>query len=182
MQDLIPVLPRAVTFALRPVPLAAFRAGAKIILDRVVSRHPGLLKRLGPYRDKLFLIDPVDLPFVFRLRLGPGRPLIDAGPRRADAKYDARITGPLAALIGLVHGAYDGDALFFSRDLVIEGNTEAIVALRNAIDDAELDLVAETASVLGPFGDFAERTVRIVLPAFERLTGVALSRARRVSA
>ena len=50
-----------------------------------------------------------------------------------------------------MHGAFDGDALFFSRDLVIEGDTAAVLALRNAIDDAELDLSAEAQAMSGPF-------------------------------
>jgi len=45
----------------------------------------------------------------------------------------------------MVDGTYDGDALFFSRDLSIEGDTEAVLALRNAIENADLDL----STVLG---------------------------------
>ena len=54
------------------------------------------------------------------------------------AAYDARIAAPLIVLLGMIDGTYDGDALFFSRDLVIEGDTEAVLALRNAIENAEL--------------------------------------------
>ena len=53
-----------------------------------------------------------------------------------------RIAGPLLGLIGLIDGTYDGDALFFSRDLVVEGDVEAVLALRNAIDDAGIDAPA----------------------------------------
>jgi O2-independent ubiquinone biosynthesis accessory factor UbiT len=53
------------------------------------------------------------------------------------------LAGGLAALLGLVYGAFDGDALFFSRDLVVEGDTGAMLALRNAIDNAEFDLAVE---------------------------------------
>ena len=54
--------------------------------------------------------------------------------------------------MGLIDGSYDGDALFFSRDLVVEGDIEAVIALRNAIDDAGVDLVADTAALLGRSG------------------------------
>lgn len=177
MANAIPVLPRAVSLSLRPMPRAALRMGGQMLLDSILRRHPSLLRRLGIYRDRTVLIDPTDLPFLFRLVLGPGRPHLDVLPRRKAIAGQATIRGPLAALLGLVHGAYDGDALFFSRDLTIEGDTEAVVALRNAIDDAELDLVAEMARLLGPFGHFAERSARRILPAAERATGVALSRA-----
>ena len=56
----------------------------------------------------------------------------------------------MLALLGLIDGSYDGDALFFSRDLVVEGDVEAVLALRNAIDDAGVDLVADTAALFGP--------------------------------
>ena len=93
-------------------------------------------------------IDPTDLPIVFRLVPDPKRPRLEV-ERDGEAKSsDARIAGPLAALIGLVHGAYDGDALFFSRDLVIEGDTAAVLALRNAIDNEEIDLVARSGRLV----------------------------------
>ncbi len=174
-------MPGAVRFALRPVPLSAVRFAAARIVDGVVRRHPALLSRIGPYAATRFLIDPSDLPFLFQLKLGPGRPRIDVRSRGTSVEWDARITGPLAALIGMLHGAVDGDALFFSRDLQIEGDTEAIVALRNAVDDAEIDLVKEAAAILGPFGSLAERSARIILPALERLTGVALSRSGQLA-
>ena len=91
---------------------------------------------------------------------------------RRPPQADARIAGPLAALIGLVHGAYDGDALFFSRDLVIEGDTAAALAMRNAVDDAELDLASEVENLSGPFA----RPLHKLIELAERRTGVALTR------
>lgn len=35
-------------------------------------------------------------------------------------------------------GTYDGDAVFFTRDLVIEGDTDAVLALRNTMEEADL--------------------------------------------
>ena len=67
----------------------------------------------------------------------------------------------------------------FPRDLAIEGDTEAVVALRNAIDDSELDLAAEAAELLGPLKPFLDPPMRRLLPFAERLSGVALTRATR---
>ena len=75
----------------------------------------------------------------------------DRGAVATASGADCRIAGQLSALLGLVHGAVDGDALFFSRDLVIEGDTEAALALRNAVDDAELDLSEEIARLAPPW-------------------------------
>ena len=65
---------------------------------------------------------------------------------------DARISSQLINLMALLEGRLDGDALMFSRQLVIEGDVEAVLALRNAIDDAALDLVTEVSLMLGPLG------------------------------
>ena len=62
-------------------------------------------------------------------------------------------------LIDLAEGRLDGDALFFSRDLAVEGDTEAVVALRNAVDDAEIDLTADLASMFGPLAGPARLTI-----------------------
>jgi hypothetical protein len=40
--------------------------------------------------------------------------------------------------------------VFFSRALVIDGDTEAVVALRNALDGEEIDLLDDILSLFGP--------------------------------
>lgn len=142
-----------------------------MLARRLVVNHPGLISRLGTYANYRFAIDPTDLPIT--LLLHPDPATIRITLHRRPPVADARIAGPLAALLGLVHGVWDGDALFFSRDLVIEGDTSAALALRNAIDDAELDLGAEIAGMSGPFA----RLLMQLIGFTERQTGVPLSRA-----
>lgn len=77
----------------------------------------------------------------------------------------------------MIHGTLDGDALFFARDLVIEGDTEAVLALRNALDDAEIDLLTAAAAALGSAGARFESFARNLLREVSRLTGFALTRA-----
>jgi predicted lipid carrier protein YhbT len=181
-QTRIPVFPLPMARALGAIPLPVFRRLLEPVIGTVARRHPSLFDRLGDHAAMTFLIDPTDLPFAFRLRPRRGAPRIEVIRRPAGKSWDARIAGPLAALLGMVHGALDGDALFFSRDLAIEGNTEAILALRNAIDDAEIDLLTEAAATLGPLAPILDRPARVMLPILERLTGVALTRAGRRSA
>lgn len=167
-------------------PLAALLAGGVpfALVDHVLGRltagtarrHDALFARLGDKARAIFLIDPTDLPFAIMLRPDPSDLRVEALDRRRASGWDARIAGPLAALLGLVHGAYDGDALFFSRDLVVEGDTEAVLALRNAIDDAEIDLAEEVLALAGPLRRLAEPPFRRLLPLAERLSGVALTR------
>ncbi len=174
---LIPALPAPLGLLLRPLPLLPLKLVLRRVAESVKQRHPGLFLRLEDHAGKIFLIDPADLPFVFRLRPHPVGPVIEPRRRNKAGLSDARITGPLAALIGMVHGAYDGDALFFSRTIVIEGDTEAVLALRNALDDAEIDLTAEIAAAFGPVGTVIEHAVRRFLPIASRLTGLNLMRA-----
>ena len=166
----IPVFPGPLTAPLKLAPLAPMGVALTLVARRLIARHPGLIARLGAHADKRFAIDPTDLPLTLLMHPHPTHTRITLSRRPPEA--DARIAGPLAGLLGLVHGAYDGDALFFSRDLVIEGDTSAALALRNAIDDAELDLGAEIAALAGPFG----AVLAPLIAAAQRVTGVALTR------
>jgi O2-independent ubiquinone biosynthesis accessory factor UbiT len=172
----IPLFPAAGAAALRHLPLWPLALAAARLAPSLVQRHEKMFARLGEQAGKTFLIDPTDLPFVFVLSPRPDRPRLDTIRREAAGRWDARVAGPLAALIGLVHGAYDGDALFFSRDLVIEGDTAAVLALRNAIDNEEIDLSREASALLGPLETIAAAPVRRLASMMGRWTGVALTR------
>lgn len=170
----IPQMPQALALGLRLAPAAPAERLLTHMARHILAKHSGLLARLGPYRHSRFALSASDVPMSFLLDLGKDPLVISVHKRPPEA--DARITGKLAALIGLVHGVWDGDALFFSRDLTVEGDTSAALALRNAIDDAELDLGAEIAALTGPF---ANPTARIIALA-ESLTGVPFTRSGAV--
>ena len=172
----IPRFPALAARALRFAPLFPLSLAGLRLTNALAERHPALFARLGDQADKAFLIDPTDLPFVFVLEPRAQRPSFRALRREEVAHWDARIAGPLAALIGLVHGAYDGDALFFSRDLAIEGDTEAVVALRNAIDNEELDLVREATALLGPLEAFAAAPAQTLASIIGAVSGAPLTR------
>ena len=175
----IPLFPAAGAAALRFAPLAPLSLAGARLVKNLGRRHPALFARLGGQAEKIFLIDPTDLPLVFRLAPRPDAPQLAAFRRDDGGPWDARIGGPLAALLGMVHGVYDGDALFFSRDLVIEGDTEAVLALRNAIDNEEIDLAAEAAAMFGPLEFLASSPARKLAAMVGGLSGVALTRADR---
>ena len=167
----LPHCPRLLARALQPLPPLPLGLALTALSRRLSARHPGMLRRLGAYADRAVLIDPTDLPFVLRMEPSAG-PRVTAHRRRRAPEAAARIAGPLSALTGMLHGRYDGDALFFSRDLVIEGDTEAVLALRNALDDAELDLAEELAALAGPFGAAVRQGLRLA----ERASGLSLHR------
>lgn len=172
----VPLIPAPIALLMRPLPLLPLRAVLQRIADGVGRRHPQLFSRLEGHTTKTFLVDPLDLPIVLRLSPHPDRPAIEPRWREQGGVWDARITGPFAALIGMIHGSCDGDALFFSRDLTIEGDTEAVLALRNALDDAEIDLPAEIATAFGLADTLPDRLARRVIPTMSRITGLALTR------
>ncbi len=177
----LPHFPRLVDRLIARLPTLPLDMALRRFIASLADRHPGLFSRLDTQATKAFLIDPTDVSIAFLLRPDPAMPRLEAVKRSADgtitAACDARIAGPLAALVGMVHGALDGDALFFSRDIVIEGDTEAVLALRNAVDDAEIDLAAEVAAIFGPASAVVAEVLRRAAPIGERMTGVTLTRA-----
>lgn len=120
------------------------------IVRNMAHEMPDIFARLGPHRHSSFLIDARELPFLVLLRPDPEKPRLIAMSRRAEPLCDARIAGRFSNLLGLIDGGRDGDAMFFSRDLDISGNLEAVVCLRNALDDVEGSVADRVATSLGP--------------------------------
>jgi predicted lipid carrier protein YhbT len=182
----------------RPLPIAPLQPVLRAGLRAMRRRHAEAFARLATLAGKLIVIDPVDLPHCLALAFTAAGEL---DLRIADAddrgRADATVRGPFLALVELLEGRSDGDALFFSRDLVIEGDTEAVLILRNALDGADIDVVADLAAGLGPlarpaaalakrarrlFGHIADdvETLRaaIVAPLVRRIAGQESAQAR----
>jgi len=134
----------------RPLPLALLQPVLAIALTTIRRNHPDMFERLSGLDDPVFLIDPVDLPFAFVLRADAQAPELRCVANGDGVAATATIRGPLLILVDLLEGRLDGDALFFARELTIEGDTEAVVALRNAVDGAEIQIGSALASLLGP--------------------------------
>lgn len=152
---------------MRPLPLLPLQLVLAGFLQRIWRRNPTIFERLGEHSRARFGIKPTDLPFAFVVEAAPPRLSV---VRDLPRYLDARISASLANLLALLEGKVDGDALMFSRELVIEGDIEAVLALRNAIDDAQLDLVAELSSLFGPMGEPARHVLE---KARESLTGTS---------
>jgi len=145
---------------LAPLPTFVLQPALRRIALNLFCRRPELGERLGEHRCKRFLIDPVNLPFVFMLRPDPDDPLLRAARRGREPTHDAAIRGTFLTLLDMVDGRLDGDALFFSRALQVTGDTEAVVSLRNALDDAEGSLADDVAALHGPPGRFVLQRMR----------------------
>lgn len=143
-----------------PPPLFLIQPLLARIMRDVVAKHPELLSRLGAHQKTRFLIDPTNVPFVLHLVPDPDNPVLRAC-RRGDAPpHDARIAASFFDLLRLIDCKDDGDAMFFSRDLDISGNTEAVVSLRNALDNIDGSLASLAAGSLGPPGHLALEVLR----------------------
>lgn len=147
---------------LPPPPLFLLQPVLALVVRRVARLHPALFDRLGPHRSARFVIDAHGLPFVLLLVPDPENLQFRAIARAREPQSDARISGGFYDLLGLVDGDADGDALFFSRDLDITGNTEAVVCLRNALDDVEGSIAEDVAALFGPPGRAALAALRRV--------------------
>ncbi|MGS4991691.1 ubiquinone anaerobic biosynthesis accessory factor UbiT [Roseibium sp. RP-7] len=131
-------LPPLVSSLVSPLPKPPMEALLSTLTKRLVARRPDLIRRLGDVVQVPIAIVPDDLPHAFLLSLDPdnSRVRICDKSRIGDAR--AIVRAPFLVLLGLLDGTYDGDALFFSRDLRIEGRTEHVLALRNTLEEADL--------------------------------------------
>ncbi len=127
----------------RGLPLALAQWPLDRTVRRVLRRHPHLLARLGWQEARVVLIEPDDMPVAFALHCSRRGARLRLLVRGTPVTACARIRGPFLDLFDLLTGEDDGDAQFFSRRLRFEGDTEVVLALRNAIDDAELDPLAD---------------------------------------
>jgi O2-independent ubiquinone biosynthesis accessory factor UbiT len=137
--------------ALIPLPIFVPGAMSNGAIRFFKNRHHEVFDRLSDLGDTRFLIRPLDLPFAFLMQPGLDAPTLQLIGLHMAARTNAAATieGTLASLLDLLEGRLDGDALFFSRELTIEGDTEAVVTLRNAVDGEDFDVVGEISGSLG---------------------------------
>lgn len=147
--------PPAVAAPLGLVPLPIAGAVTRRVFARMLDRHPGLFDRLGDEAGKRFAFVPTDLPFAFLVE--PARRAISVRRKHAPLPADATATGPLFVLLALLEGRIDGDAVFFSRELSVSGDMEAMLAMRNALDDCSFDLPRDLGAAAGPLGPLVTR-------------------------
>lgn len=138
-------------------PLAGLPLGPLLThsLRALARRRPELFERLGEHRGELYFIDPVDLAFAFTVVPDGARAVVKVAQKCEAASCGVVIRGPLLALLALLDGSLDGDALFFNRVVSISGRTEAVLALRNAIENAELR-PADLIGLTGPLARLAD--------------------------
>lgn len=145
----VSVFPATLARLVSPLPTALIEPIANRLLKRLIGTHPRLFERLDDYRAKRFAFLPTDLPFCFVV--DPGELRLRVFSKSTPFASDAAVEGPLFLLLALLEGRLDADAFFFSRELAVTGDMEAMLAMRNALDDTGIDLTRDLAGFAGPF-------------------------------
>lgn len=149
----------AVLLALRAAPEGVLALG----LRDLRRRRPDLFERLSDIGAATIVIAPTDLPVAFRLSPMAERRPVEVVGRRDARPSAARISGPLALLLEVLDGSSDADAAFFSRRLVVTGDTQTVVGLHNTLEAAELapsDLLGAPPRLRGLTDAWARRGLK----------------------
>jgi predicted lipid carrier protein YhbT len=117
------------------------------------------------------LVEVDEFPDALAIEVGVaglGLSLVDGN---SPSQAVARVGGDLSALLDLAEGRADGDALFFQRRIRIDGETEAVLLLRNALDGAEIDLVGDVFPPLRPLASPLRALVEIGAAGWAMIAG-----------
>lgn len=135
---------------------------------QLAHRRPELFRRLGQFRTAVYILSPNELPFAFRLVPDAAGAEVRFVPAKSPGLHSVRISGPLMTLVGLFDGSCDADSSFFSRAIVVEGATDAALALHNTLEAAELkpsDILGLPSPISGSF----DALTAFLLPRFARV-------------
>jgi predicted lipid carrier protein YhbT len=126
--------------------------------------HPNLFAMLAECRKTRILVELTDPPRRFLLQYGGGAPTLRIADDATDVTADAELKGGLEAMMALLEARVDGDALFFTRELTVSGDTAAVVTLRNILDRETISVLDEATSLFGPL----RRMARAAIVSWER--------------
>ncbi|MDD2990483.1 MAG: SCP2 sterol-binding domain-containing protein [Zoogloea sp.] len=120
-------------------PTLALVAGLNLALDRVLPRDT-----LEPLAGKRLLLKVTDAGMALRFTLTPRgfRPLLDSG------RPDLTISATTRDYLALALREEDPDTLFFSRRLLMEGETDLGLLVKNTLDAVDWDSVSTRLAAL----------------------------------
>ena len=105
-------------------------------------RGQALATRLDELRGKRFrlCVDDITIALTFEI--------VNGGLRRSTLPPDVTLRGALEDFVALARRREDPDTLFFQRRLVVEGETETGLHLKNLLDGWEYDAPGHVRAVL----------------------------------
>lgn len=136
---------------LNKIPFFIIQAFLNYSLRKMHRKYPRVFSKISEQEIFSYLIVPTDLPFNFYLIIDKEQPILTVEKKDADIKASATIKATLNNLLEMFQGKLDGDAAFFSKSLIIEGSTVAIVTLRNSLDSENINLLEDFTENFGIF-------------------------------
>ncbi len=143
-------LPVVIGKLLAPLPLFPLQFILSRMVKGIAKRRPEFFARLGPHIGSSYTLDVTELPFVLLLKPNPQNPEMTAHRRSEGVASDASIAGLFMDLFKVLDGRGDSDAMFFSGNIKVSGNTEAAVCLRYALDDLDGSVIEDLLHMGGP--------------------------------
>ncbi|AEI38090.1 MAG: U32 family peptidase [Zymomonas mobilis subsp. pomaceae] len=168
------------SLALTALPRPMINPLCQIVIARLERRVPGLKQRLQPLDGKKLFVQPEELDVGFLLSFRNGHPELNALAVGSPVKVDAKLAASLDTFFDLLHGKSDGDALFFSRDLKVDGDMAVVVALRNAMDGLGEDLLSDIFSPPAPFNHLLNRVSSVANRCVDRVVAPFLQKTARL--
>lgn len=147
-------------FFIKKIPVPVIQFFLNYSMQKMHKKYPRIFEKFDNSTDNTFLIIPTDLPFNFKLTIDPQHPTLKLVNNNYDETVSASIKASIENLLKMFEGNLDGDAAFFSKELIIEGSTAAIVTLRNAIDSEEIDVINDLSENLSLFTPFFKNLLR----------------------
>jgi len=129
------------------------------VANKIYRNHPSMAERLQPIINSSFFVKITNLPFNVFFTIEEKGVAVKALHNSEQPTADLTISSDLTSLVNIFEGDEDGDKLFFSRKLQINGNSEALVTLRNAIDSQDINIVEEISA---PFKIFANPAKSVI--------------------
>ena len=138
----------------------------KIIVQKAIDSltayftkiHPGVVDRMSDYAPARIVLNPTDMPFYFLAEFTKSNfHILYIENDDIDLQEITTISATFDFFLKMLERQSDGDALFFSRQLMIEGDTTIVVALRNILEAENVNInddINETFGTLSPMVNF----------------------------
>lgn len=121
------------------------------ILNIMQTKHSDIFVKLQETSDPTYKIDATDLPINFILKVSLNNPMLQIVDKDDYShKVDATIRAKFITFIQILDGQIDADEAFFSNKLTIQGATDATLALSNALDNSDINVIDDITLNITP--------------------------------
>ncbi|NQY43579.1 MAG: SCP2 sterol-binding domain-containing protein [Legionellales bacterium] len=135
------------------IPRPLIQKTIDILTNSFVEMHPNVIQRMAEFSPAIMILDPIDLPFSFLTEFTKNDlKIIIVDDDKYMGNDITKISAPIGFFLNMLEGEKDGDALFFSRQLTVEGDTTIIVALRNILEAESVNINQDIDEKFSSFG------------------------------